>query len=77
MCKLCRIKQGKAFPPTLRCVLSTGGSGTYTPEHIWKHLNTQLRQQKGEMASLQTLEARITFLQIAIGCEVSLKLTPP
>lgn len=37
----------------------------------------QLRQQKGEMASFQTLEARITFLQTAIGCDVSLKLKSP
>lgn len=51
-------------------VLGAGGS-------IWKHLNTQLRQQKREMASLQTLEARITFLQIAMGCDVSSKLTSP
>lgn len=58
-------------------VLSTGGSGTCIPKHIWKHLNMQLRQQKGEMTSLQALEARITFLQIAIGSDISLKLTPP
>lgn len=42
---------------------------------IWKHLNAQLRQ-KGEMGSLQTLEARITVLRIAMGCDV-LKLTFP
>lgn len=71
-CKLCRMKQGKAFPPTLCFVLSTGGSGTYTLEHIWKHLNKQLRQQKGEMASLQNTRGEDYFPQIAIGCEASL-----